>query len=110
MALSSSVHGLTVGEIGAHIAQIYDARVAEEMNERSHRPLDGVYAAIGVSLDEENDSLGLRSQTGGEGAKFGMSVLTGIKDHGVTDTFFLVFDESKAFPKLGQTSGLDVRP
>ena len=58
MALSSSVHGLTFGEVGAHIAQIYDARVAEEMNERSHRPLDGVSAAIGVSLDGENDGPG----------------------------------------------------
>jgi len=105
MALSSSVHGLTVGEIGAHIAQIYDARVAEEMNERSHRPLDGVYDAIGVSPDEENDSLGLRSQTGGEGAKFGMSVLTGFKDRGVTDTFFLVFDGSKGLAEVVSNVG-----
>lgn len=94
MVLSLYAHGLTTGEISAHFAQIYDAqvsketisritdKVSEEMTEWSHRPLDGVYAAIfidaivvkirdgqvanrpiyaaiGVSLDGEKDILGL---------------------------------------------------
>lgn len=135
MVLSLYAHGLTTGEISAHFAQIYDAqvsketisriteKVSEEMNEWSHRPLDGVYAAIfidaivvkirdgqvanrpiyaaiGVSLDGEKDILGLWAGTGGEGAKFWMSVLTDIKNRGVTDTFFLVCDGLKGLPEV----------
>jgi putative transposase len=127
MVLSLYAHGLTTGEISAHFAQIYDAqvsketisritdKVSEEMTEWSNRPLDGVYAAIfidaivvkirdgqvanrpiyaaiGVSLDGEKDILGL--------AKFWMSVLTDIKNRGVTDTFFLVCDGLKGLPDV----------
>jgi putative transposase len=135
MVLSLYAHGLTTGEISAHFAQIYDAqvsketisritdKVSEEMNEWSHRPLDGVYAAIfidaivvkirdgqvanrpiyaaiGVSLEGEKEVLGLWAGTGGEGAKFWMSVLTDIKNRGVTDTFFLVCDGLKGLPDV----------
>ena len=59
-----------------------------------------VYAAIGVSLEGEKDVLGLWAGTGGEGAKFWMSVLTDIKNRGVTDTFFLVCDGLKGLPEV----------
>ena len=104
------------------ISRITD-KVSEEMTEWSNRPLDGVYAAIfidaivvkirdgqvanrpiyaaiGVSLDGEKDILGLWAGTGGEGAKFWMSVLTDIKNRGVTDTFFLVCDGLKGLPEV----------
>src|SRR6516164_8493659 len=74
-------------------------KVIEEMTGWCHRPLGGVYAAvcidavmvkvrdgqvanrpiyaaIGVSLAGERDILGLWAGSGGEGAKFWMSVLT----------------------------------
>jgi putative transposase len=89
----------------------------------SHRPLDGVYAAIfidaivvkirdgqvanrpiyaaiGVTLDGEKDILGLWAGTGGEGAKFWMSVLTDIKNRGVTDMFFLVCGGLQRVPEV----------
>ena len=104
------------------ISRITD-KVSEEMTEWSNRPLDGVYAAIfidaivvkirdgqvanrpiyaaiGVSLDGEKDILGLWAGTGGEGAKFWMSVMTDIKNRGVTDTFFLVCDGLKGLPEV----------
>ncbi|HEY5222282.1 MAG TPA: IS256 family transposase [Microbacteriaceae bacterium] len=104
------------------ISRITD-KVIEEMNDWSSRPLDGVYAAIfidaivvkirdgqvanrpiyaaiGVSLAGEKDVLGLWAGTGGEGAKFWMSVLTDIKNRGVTDTFFLVCDGLKGLPEV----------
>jgi putative transposase len=104
------------------ISRITD-KVSEEMTEWSNRPLDGVYAAIfidaivvkirdgqvanrpiyaaiGVSLDGEKDILGLWAGTGGEGAKFWMSVLTDVKNRGVTDTFFLVCDGLKGLPDV----------
>jgi Transposase, Mutator family len=42
-----------------------------------------VYAAIGVTLEGCKDILGLWAGTGGEGAKFWMSVLTDIRNRGV---------------------------
>jgi transposase-like protein len=38
-----------------------------------------VYAAIGVTVDGRKDVLGLWAGTGGEGARFWMSVLTDLK-------------------------------
>jgi putative transposase len=104
------------------ISRITD-KVSEEMATWANRPLDGVYAAIfidaivvkirdgqvanrpiyaaiGVSLEGEKDVLGLWAGTGGEGAKFWMSVLTDIKNRGVTDTFFLVCDGLKGLPEV----------
>lgn len=68
--------------IDAIVVKIRDGQVA-------NRP---IYAAIGVTLDGEKDILGLWAGTGGEGAKFWMSVLTDIKNRGVKDSFFLVCD------------------
>jgi transposase-like protein len=58
------------------------------------------YAAIGVSLDGDKDILGLWAGSGGEGAKFWMSVLTDIRNRGVKDTFFVVCDGLKGLPEV----------
>ncbi|RFA11833.1 IS256 family transposase [Subtercola boreus] len=104
------------------VSRITD-KVIDEMNEWSTRPLSEVYAAIfidaivvkirdgqvanrpfyaaiGVNLAGEKDVLGLWAGTGGEGAKFWMSVLTDIKNRGVRDTFFLVCDGLKGLPEV----------
>ena len=104
------------------VSRITD-RVLEEMTDWSVRPLDEVYAAvfidaivvkvrdgqvanrpvyaaIGVSLDGERDILGLWAGTGGEGAKFWMSVLTDLRNRGVRDVFFVVCDGLKGLPEV----------
>ena len=104
------------------ISRITD-KVIEEMTDWCHRPLDviyaavfvdavmvkvrdgqvanrPIYAAIGVTLAGEKDILGLWAGTGGEGAKFWMSVLTDLKNRGVADVFFLVCDGLKGLPEV----------
>jgi len=123
IVLSLYARGLTTGEIAAHFDQIYGASVSEEMQAWSTRPLqevyaaifidaivvkvrDGqvanrpIYAAIGVSLAGEKDVLGLWAGTGGEGAKFWMSVLTDLRNRGIKDTFFVVCDGLKGLPEV----------
>lgn len=98
-------------------------KVIEEMNDWAHRPLDEVYAAvfvdaimvkvrdgqvanrpiyaaIGVTLEGERDVLGLWAGSGGEGAKFWMSVLTDLRNRGVKDVFFCVCDGLKGLPEV----------
>ena len=102
---------------GASISRETVSRITEkvvaEMQEWTSRPLDAVYAAvfldaivvkvrdgqvanrpvyaaIGVTTDGRKDVLGLWAGTGGEGARFWMSVLTDLKNRGVRDVFFLV--------------------
>ena len=72
--------------IDAIMVKVRDGQVA-------NRP---IYAAIGVTLAGEKDILGLWAGTGGEGAKFWMSVLTDLRNRGVKDTFFVVCDGLKA--------------
>lgn len=102
------------------VSRITD-KVMEEMHEWASRPLDSVYAAIfidaivvkvrdgqvanraivtasGVGLDGTRDVLGIWGSPGSEGAKYWLSVLTEIKNRGVTDTFFLVCDGLKGLP------------
>jgi transposase-like protein len=116
----AEIYGASVSK--ETVSRITD-RVLEEMNEWQNRPLDEVYAAIfidaivvkirdgqvanrpiyaaiGVTLDGEKDILGLWAGTGGEGAKFWMSVLTDIKNRGVKDSFFLVCDGLKGLPEV----------
>ena len=116
----AQIYGASVSK--ETISRITD-KVIDEMNEWSARPLDEVYAAIfidaivvkirdgqvanrpiyaaiGVTLAGEKDVLGLWAGTGGEGAKFWMSVLTDIKNRGVRDTFFLVCDGLKGLPEV----------
>ena len=76
--------------IDAVVVKIRDGQVA-------NRP---IYAAIGVSLAGEKDVLGLWAGTGGEGAKFWMSVLTDIRNRGVNDVFFVVCDGLKGLPEV----------
>jgi putative transposase len=76
--------------IDAIVVKVRDGQVA-------NRP---VYAAIGVTLDGEKDILGLWAGTGGEGAKFWMSVLTDLKNRGVRDVFFVVCDGLKGLPEV----------
>jgi putative transposase len=104
------------------ISRITD-KVIEEMNDWSVRPLDETYAAvfidaivvkvrdgqvanrpfyaaIGVTLEGERDILGLWAGSGGEGAKFWMSVLTDLRNRGVRDVFFVVCDGLKGLPDV----------
>ena len=76
--------------IDAIVVKVRDGQVA-------NRP---IYAAIGVTLDGGKDILGLWAGTGGEGAKFWMSVLTDIRNRGVKDVFFLVCDGLKGLPEV----------
>jgi putative transposase len=76
--------------IDAIVVKVRDGQVAS-------RP---VYAAIGVTLTGEKDILGLWAGTGGEGAKFWMSVLTDLKNRGVKDVFFVVCDGLKGLPDV----------
>ena len=116
----AEIYGASVSK--ETISRITD-KVLEEMNEWTVRPLDATYAAIfidaivvkvrdgqvanrpfyaaiGVTLGGERDILGLWAGTGGEGAKFWMSVLTDLRNRGVTDTFFVVCDGLKGLPEV----------
>src|SRR5689334_2290740 len=116
----AEIYGASVSR--ATVSRITN-RVIEEMNDWSVRPLDAIcaavfidaivvkvrdgqvanrpiYAAIGVSLAGEKDVLGLWAGTGGEGAKFWLSVLTDLKNRGVNDVFFLVCDGLKGLPDV----------
>ena len=59
-----------------------------------------MYAAIGVTVDGHKDVLGLWMGTGGEGAKFWMSVLVDLKNRGIGDVFFVVCDGLKGLPEV----------
>ena len=61
------------------------------MNHWAVRPLDETYAAIFI---------GLWAGTGGEGAKFWMSVLTDLRNRGVKDVIFVVCDGLKGLPEV----------
>src|SRR6266566_366787 len=116
----AEIYGASVSK--ETISRITD-KVIEEMSDWCNRPLDGVYAAIfvdavmvkvrdgqvanrpiyaaiGVTLAGDKDILGLWAGTGGEGAKFWMSVLTDLKNRGVKDTFFVVCDGLKGLPEV----------
>src|SRR5215470_12817287 len=116
----AEIYGASVSK--ETISRITD-KVLEEMADWCNRPLDGVYAAvfidavmvkvrdgqvanrpiyaaIGVSLAGEKDILGLWAGTGGEGAKFWLSVLTDLRNRGVKDVFFVVCDGLKGLPEV----------
>jgi transposase-like protein len=63
----------------------------------SNRPF---YAAIGVDLRGHRDVLGVWAGTpgAGESSKFWISILTELKNRGVTDIFYLVCDGLKGMP------------
>jgi transposase-like protein len=116
----AQIYGASVSK--ETISRITD-KVIDEMQEWTVRPLDEVYAAvfidaivvkvrdgqvanrpiyaaIGVSLEGDKDVLGLWTGTGGEGAKFWMSVLTDLRNRGIRDVFFLVCDGLKGLPDV----------
>jgi transposase-like protein len=116
----AEIYGASVSK--ETISRITD-KVIAEMNDWTARPLDGVYAAvfidaivvkvrdgqvanrpfyaaIGVTLEGERDILGLWAGTGGEGAKFWMSVLTDLRNRGIKDVFFVVCDGLKGLPDV----------
>jgi putative transposase len=76
--------------IDAIVVKVRDGQVAS-------RP---VYAAIGVTVEGCKDVLGLWAGTGGEGARFWMSVLTDLKNRGARDVFFVVCDGLKGLPEV----------
>jgi len=121
----AEIYGASVSK--ETVSRITDNVVAE-MNEWTNRSLDAVYAAvfidaivvkvrdgqvtnrpvyaaIGVTVDGHKDVLGLWMGTGGEGAKFWMSVLVDLKNRGIRDVFFLVCDGLKGLPEVVETSG-----
>ena len=108
------------------ISRITD-KVVEEMTEWQNRPLDKVYpvlfidaimvkvrdgqvanrpiyVAIGVTVNGERDILGLWAGDGGEGAKFWLSVLTEVKNRGVSDVCLVVCDGLKGLPESVTTT------
>jgi transposase-like protein len=116
----AEIYGASVSK--ETVSRITD-KVVAEMQEWSSRPLDQVYvaifidaivvkirdgqvanrpiyAAIGVTVTGEKDILGLWAGSGGEGAKFWLSVLTEIRNRGVKDVFFLVCDGLKGLPEV----------
>src|SRR5690348_16430504 len=116
----AEIYGASVSK--ETVSRITD-KVLEEMQDWAHRPLaevdaavlidavvvkvrDGqvanrpIYAAIGVTLDGTKDVLGLCAGSGGEGAKFWMSVLTDLRNRGVKDVFFVVCDGLKGLPEV----------
>jgi putative transposase len=116
----AEIYGASVSK--ETISRITD-KVVAEMTDWANRPLDAiyaavfvdaihvkvrdgqvanrpVYAAIGVTVDGHKDVLGLWMGTGGEGAKFWMSVLVDLKNRGVTDVFFLICDGLKGLPEV----------
>jgi putative transposase len=116
----AEIYGASVSK--ETISRITD-KVLEEMTDWCNRPLDEIYAAvfvdavmvkvrdgqvanrpiyaaIGVTLAGEKDILGLWAGTGGEGAKFWMSVLTDLRNRGIKDVFFLVCDGLKGLPEV----------
>ena len=76
--------------IDAIVVKVRDGQVANR----------SVYAAIGVTLGGDKDILGLWAGTGGEGAKFWMSVLTDLRNRGVKDVFFVACDGLKGLPDV----------
>ena len=81
--------------IDAIVVKVRDGQVA-------NRPF---YAAIGVSLAGERDILGLWAGTGGEGAKFWMSVLTACATVASRTSSSLCVMDSKGCPRWSATSG-----
>ena len=62
-----------------------------------------IYVVIGVTVDGERDILGLWLGDGGEGAKFGLQVLTELKNRGVQDVCIAVCDGLKGLPEAINT-------
>jgi transposase-like protein len=75
--------------IDALVVKIRDGQV-------TNRP---IYVVVGVTVNGERDILGLWAGDGGEGAKFWLSVLTDLKNRGVTDVCMVICDGLKGLPE-----------
>ena len=75
--------------IDAIVVKVRDGQV-------TNRPF---YVVIGVTVNGERDILGIWAGDGSEGAKFWLSVLTDIKNRGVTDVCMVVCDGLKGLPE-----------
>ena len=76
--------------IDAIVIKIRDGQVA-------NRP---VYVAMGIDMDGERDVLGMWvGPTGGEGAKWWMTVLTELRNRGINDVFIVCCDGLKGLPE-----------
>lgn len=76
--------------IDAIVVKIRDGQVA-------NRP---VYVAIGINMDGERDVLGMWvGPSGGEGAKFWMTVLTELRNRGLLDALIVCCDGLKGLPE-----------
>ena len=76
--------------IDAIVVKIRDGQVA-------NRP---IYVAMGVNMDGERDVLGMWvGPTGGEGAKWGMTVLTELRNRGSLDALIVCCDGLKGLPE-----------
>jgi putative transposase len=103
------------------ISRVTDG-VVEELREWQSRPLDAVYPiiyidalvvkvrtsgtvinraaylAVGVDVEGRKHVLGVWLGDGGEGAKFWLTVLTELRNRGVTDVLFVCCDGLKGLP------------
>jgi len=103
------------------ISQI-TAEISEEVREWQQRPLEKIYPitwldalrmkvrhegrvtmhiiyiALGVNVEGQKEVLGMWMGTGGEGAKFWLSVLNDIRNRGVEQIFIACVDGLKGFP------------
>src|SRR5690348_3940584 len=75
----------------------YGGRPRKSVSRSTNRP---VHAATGVTLDCEKDVHGLWGGTGGEVAKFWISVLTDLRNRDVKDLFFVACDGLKGLPEV----------
>lgn len=89
--LWASLH--QTGPVDAIVVKVRDGQVANR----------AIVAAIGVTLEGKRDVLGIWASPGAEGAKYWLSVLTDMKNRGVSDTFFLVCDGLKGLPDAVET-------
>jgi putative transposase len=109
-------------EVSADLISRVTDGVLEELAAWQARPLDSVYPivyidglvvkvrtnghvinrcaylAVGVDVDGRKHVLGVWLGDGGEGAKFWLSVLTELKNRGVTDVIFCCCDGLKGLP------------
>ena len=83
----------TTGPVTIQVPRDRDGTFTPVIVPKRHRRL--------THLRGHRRDLGRRAGTGGEGVKFWMSVLTDIKNRGVTDTFILVCDGLKGLDVVG---------
>lgn len=82
----------------SHYAFVYLDALVVKIRDGGHILNKAVYLAIGVDLDGRKTPLGLWISKN-EGAKFWLSILTELKNRGVSDIFILCCDGLKGLPE-----------